>query len=66
MEKNNVYINGKRNGYAPDQCGETFTVGELIERLQDFDEDSPVYLINDNGYTYGSIVDYDVYEEGDL
>ena len=56
-----IYINGKRNGYGPDQCGSTFTVGELIEFLSEFDEDTPVYLINDGGYTYGSITDSDIY-----
>ena len=31
------------------------TVGELIRYLEDFDEDTPVYLKHDNGYTYGGI-----------
>lgn len=55
MAKEVVYINAKRNGYAPDQCGKTFTVGELIAMLEGYDEDTPVYLKHDNGYTYGSI-----------
>lgn len=55
-----LYIKGKRNGYAPDQCGRTLTVGELIEILSEFDEDRPVYLCNDNGYTYGSITENDL------
>lgn len=55
-----VYIRSKRSGYAPDSCGATMTVKELIERLEEFDQDLPVYLINDNGYTYGNITDYDV------
>ena len=46
-----LYIDGRRNGYAPCQCGRTMTIGELIEFLQEFDEDRPVYLRNDNGYT---------------
>ena len=33
------------------------TVRELIDRLSDYDEDTLVYLNNDNGYTYGSITD---------
>jgi hypothetical protein len=33
------------------------TVGELIEYLEQFDEDTKVYLSNDNGYTYGSITE---------
>lgn len=52
-----LYIDGRRNGYAPDQCGKTMTVGELIEWLQEFDEDRLVYLRNDNGYTYGNITE---------
>ena len=61
---NNVlFINGKRNGYLPEQCGRTLTVGELIEILQGCDPDMEVYLKNDNGYTYGSITDYDIYED---
>ena len=35
-----LYIDGRRNGYAPCQCGRTMTIGELIEFLQEFDEDS--------------------------
>ena len=63
---NNVlFINGKRNGYSPEQCGRTLTVGELIDILQGYDEDMKVYLENDNGYTYGSITDYDIYEDDD-
>lgn len=55
-----LYIEGKRNGYGPDQCGRTLTVGELVRILGDFDEDCPVYLRNDNGYTYGSITERDI------
>lgn len=62
-----LFIRGNRNGYAPDQCGRTFTVGELIAMLEEFDEDTPVYLCNDGGYTYGSITENDIdlgdYEE---
>ena len=25
-----VFIDGRRDGYSPDQCGKTMTVGELI------------------------------------
>lgn len=61
-----LFINGKRNGYGTDQCGKTLTVGELIEILQEYDEDSPVYLRNDNGYTYGSITRGDIYTNDGL
>lgn len=58
-----LFINGKRNGYSVEQCGETLTVGKLIEVLQEYDEDTPVYLNNDSGYTYGSISANDIYED---
>ena len=38
------------------------TVGELIAALQEYDEDTPVYLRNDGGYTYGSIEEIDIVE----
>lgn len=63
MGNTKVFITGKSNGYDTEQCGRTLTVGELIELLQDLDEDSPVYLKNDNGYTYGSITYCDINEE---
>lgn len=56
-----IYIRGNRNGYDTEQCGRTFTVGELIEYLEMFDEDLPVYLCNDGGYTYGSITENDIW-----
>lgn len=55
-----IYIEGKRNGYGIDQCGQTLTVGELIEILEQYDYDRPVFLRNDNGYTYGSITEGDI------
>lgn len=56
-----LFINGKRNGYDFKQCGETLTVGDLIGILQEYDKDMLVYLRNDNGYTYGSITDDDIF-----
>lgn len=55
-----IYIEGKRNGYGIGQCGQTLTVGELIEILEQFDYDRPIFLRNDNGYTYGSITERDI------
>lgn len=57
-----LFINGKRNGYGIEQCRKTLTVDELITVLQEYDEDTPVYL-NNNGYTYGSIREDDIYED---
>lgn len=67
--KNNLILNTKRQGYGTDQCGETLTVGELIELLQDYDEDMKVYFGNDfrgdYWYTYGSITEDDLCFEAD-
>lgn len=57
---NILFIKGTRSGYKPEQCGETFTVNQLIEKLEELRDqedagDLPVYLCNDNGYTYGEI-----------
>lgn len=41
------------------------TVADLMAYLEQFDEDTPVYLKNDNGYTYGSIDDYSFEEQDD-
>lgn len=60
------YINNNRNGYSPDQCGQTLTVGELISILSDYDEDRLVYIRNDNGYTYSSITERDLISAEDL
>jgi hypothetical protein len=50
-----IFIEGRRDGYTPEQCGRTMTVGELIAYLENFDEDAKIYLENDGGYTYGYI-----------
>lgn len=55
-----LFIDGTRSGYAPEQCDETMTVNQMIEKLielRDYDNagDCPIYLSNDNGYTYGHI-----------
>lgn len=55
-----------REGYGIDQIRKTMTVGELIDFLGNYDEDTPVYLSFDNGYTYGGITEScfeDDYEE---
>ena len=50
-----LFINAHRAGYAPEQIRHTMTVGELIAALEEFDEDTPVFLKHDGGYTYGGI-----------
>ena len=50
-----LFINAHRAGYAPEQIQHTMTVGELIAALEEFDEDTLVFLKHDGGYTYGGI-----------
>lgn len=54
-----LFVEGTRSGYTPEQCNETFTIDELIEKLEELKVecggDVPVYLYNDKGYTYGHI-----------
>ena len=52
-----LYIEGRRNGYSPEQCGRTMTVADLIAYLEQFEEDAEIYISNDNGYTFGSITE---------
>lgn len=52
---NVLYLEGRRSGYTPDQCGRTMTVSELIDFLGQFDGTLPVYLNNDDGYTFGEV-----------
>lgn len=59
----NLFIQNIRNGYAPDQCGNTMTVAELIEYLEQFEEDTKVYISNDSGYTYSAIRESHFFEK---
>ena len=59
-------IEAGRDAYAPHQIGKdsTMTVGELIDELNGWDSDLPVFFSHDNGYTYGG-VSYDIFEEAE-
>ena len=50
-----LYIDAERTGYSIDQIHSTMTAWELMNYLEQFDEDTPVYLRHDGGYTYGGI-----------
>lgn len=53
---NYVEINARRDAYSvKDIIGSTLTVGELIEILDEYEEDTPVVLSHDRGYTYGAL-----------
>lgn len=51
-----------REGYAPDQVVWPTTVGELMEILADYDEDTAIIISHDNGYTFGSLRNCEVDE----
>ena len=66
MSKPVIIIKAKREGYTIEQAEnerEAITVGELMRLLEDFDEDTKVYISNDNGYTYGSVTEYRIRED---
>lgn len=58
----NLIINAVREEYGIDSIRNTMTVGELIRFLEDYDEDTKVFLSFDRGYTYGGITE-DKFEE---
>ena len=53
--KSALLIEARREGYEINQVLNTLTAGELIAFLSDYDEDTPVYLSHDGGYTFGGI-----------
>lgn len=63
-----IIINANREGYGTDQIRNTMTVGELIDALSEFDEETPVYIGNDRTsygwYTYGGITMQDIEYRG--
>ena len=63
---NALFINSKRSMYYIDQYCKTLTAGELIALLEQYDEDTPVFLCHDNGYTYGTIAESDLVEGYEL
>ena len=53
---NALNMEANRTGYSIDQIRATFTVGELIALLSEYDEDMPIYTSQDGGYTFGGIL----------
>ncbi len=59
MEKKLIVIDAERECYSPHdffsrfQKKETLTVGDLLSVLEGLDEDTPVILRHDGGYSYG-------------
>ena len=51
-----VILRTNRTYYSAEEAeNESITVGELIERLEEFNPNDKVIFSNDNGYTYGYI-----------
>ena len=55
----------QKTGYSVSQVRETMTVGELKSLLEYYDDELPIYLSFDNGYTYGGITEYEFNEVED-
>lgn len=58
-----VIISTRKDGYSPRQIRKTMNVGELKALLEEFNDDSPIYLSFDNGYTYGGLSRHDIEED---
>lgn len=58
-----LFIDAQREGYSPAQVSHTMTVAELISFLEQFEDDTPIYLSHDRGYTYGGIDEFSISEE---
>ena len=63
MEKQVIKLEARREGYSINQVYKTMTVGELEAYLDQFEDDVPVYLSHDNGYTYGGIRESDFFDD---
>lgn len=50
-----LIVETEREGYGLDQIKKTMSVGELKNFLDDYDDETPIYLSFDNGYTFGGI-----------
>lgn len=60
-----LVFNASRDAYSVEDIRRTMTVGDLIDLLNNFDEDTRVYLAFDGGYTYGSVREEDFVTECD-
>ena len=58
-----VIIRANNEGYTHAQVRDTMTVGELISQLEQYDENSRVYLSFDDGYTFGGLNPRDIDSE---
>lgn len=63
MSKEVLVIQAQNTEYSALKVENTLTVAELREFLEDFDDDMPVVLSFDGGYTYGPVRPWDINSE---
>lgn len=57
-------IETSRDAYSvKDVMRNAMTAGELMEILSEYEEETPIILSFDNGYTYGNIGRWDITDE---
>lgn len=68
MERQIVKIDACNIAYSVEQLLENrskqvMTVAELISELEQYDDNAPVVMVFDNGYTYGCISAFDIEDD---
>lgn len=68
MERQIVKIDASNTAYSVEQLldnrsKQVMTVAELIAELEQYDDDAPVVLVFDSGYTYGCISAFDIEDD---
>lgn len=58
-----LFFETEAHAYAPEDCTNTMTVGELREFLECYNDDTLIMFSNDNGYTYGRLFESDIRED---
>ena len=51
----NITFEAEREGYTKSQVWNPLTVGELKAFLEDYSDNTLIFLSHDNGYTYGTL-----------
>lgn len=51
----NITFEAVREGYSKSQVWNPLTVGDLKAFLEDYNDDTLIFLSHDNGYTYGTL-----------
>ena len=60
--KNVLFFETEAHAYAPEDCTNTMTVGELREFLDQYNDDTLIMFSNDHGYTYGRLYESEIRE----